>query len=458
MSTPDFVLLLHASDFHVKSDEGEPLKRAHDARSLFAFDAVSMAKIIGTPTALVLSGDIAFSGGAVQYDVAREMLNGLLSQLGLSEKRVLVVPGNHDVDRPETEHLKARMTRDSLRALDDKQAEEVFIREREELLAPLHGFLQFSMAYDCLIPGKTGYWEIDNQDDSTASEYLAASFPISIRGISTAHASDRNDDHMNLENPPDDGSHMYVARGQLTCAPLETGCPFKLFIGHHPPNWWRFSEDREDLLRARYHLHLFGHEHRFAPRVVGNAIRIGAGAINPEEFEDDVARYNWVKISKNDDGFHVRIWSRTYDTRLNKFVEDPEWPSGKGFVVSETLSSSPRELGPEQIDESDTATPDLLQKPAIAEFVEADKKAEQEVKEVSPRSAPSAHTVRYYLFSQHPLAYARVFAHLGFVPTEGDMLELGGLEFYESALDKIIADGKIEDLLEAMKQEGISVG
>ncbi len=127
MTSRKSIILLHASDFHVKEDEGDPLKRAHDIRQLFAFDAEQRALEIGQPTALLFSGDIASSGDPEQYDVAHIMFASLLKRLGLKEQRILVVPGNHDVDRNKTINLNARMLRDSLRATLDNIAEATFI-------------------------------------------------------------------------------------------------------------------------------------------------------------------------------------------------------------------------------------------------------------------------------------------------------------------------------------------
>ena len=127
MGNSESILLLHASDFHMRETEFDPLLLAHDIRQLFAFDAEQMAKKVGSPTALVFSGDIAFSGRAAQYDVARHMFTEILERLDLKEQRILVVPGNHDVDRGNAVALDARMLRDKLRKSSDLDAEALFV-------------------------------------------------------------------------------------------------------------------------------------------------------------------------------------------------------------------------------------------------------------------------------------------------------------------------------------------
>ena len=449
MDIGDSIMLLHASDFHVRDTEVEQLSRAHDIRELFIFDAEQLAKKIGPPTVLIFSGDIAFSGKATEYDVAREMFTKILQRLNLKEQRILVVPGNHDVDRKKTEGLEARMLRDSLRATGDAHAEKIFIQKREELLKPLSDYQEFAMPYDCLIQGENGYWEIDNTNNSSASEYLASRFQIKIRGISTVHVSDRNDNQMtDLESPDDYGSHMYIARGQLTCLPTTAEGPFRVLVGHHPPSWWRFSQDRKDLADARYHLHLFGHVHQFLPHPTGNAVCVKAGAINPDHAEDH-ARYNWIKITREESGFIVRIWSRVLDNARHEFTEDGQWPGGQGYIVSHSLNAVPVLIASEKTDETQyTAT--------SVDLPDETAKVQSHIESIVS-SQPTAHAVRFALLSQNHQRYSLVFSRLGFTPNEDQISTLGGLEYYEDVLKELLLPENISELIEAMEKEGISV-
>lgn len=458
MKNGESILLLHASDFHMRESEGDPLLRAHDIRQLFVFDAVQRAKEIGSPTALVFSGDIAFSGGPAQYDVARRMFTDILKRLGLKEQRILVVPGNHDVDRPKAEGLDARMLRDKLRAGTDPQAEAEFVAKREELLNPLSAYQEFAMPYDCLIQGENGYWEIDNTNNSSASEYLAADFQFLIRGISTVHASDRNDDQMaDPEKPKDDGSHMYVARGQLSCDPVTEECPFRVIVGHHPPSWWRFSTDRGNLIQARYHLHLFGHEHEFTPRPVGKAICVVAGAINPDDASTEQARYNWIKITLGDEGYLVRIWSRVFDHERNEFCEDDLWPGGKGYLISQGLNAEVVVVEPEKSSAAVTDSVTISKPETFPQKASRPIPASTEKQMQQERKSPSSHSVRFALLSQNHAKYALVFKALGYEPSDEQKYTLGGLEYYEEALEKLLRPENIDKLIAAMSKEGIDV-
>ena len=48
---------------------------------------------------ILISGDIAFSGKAKEYDLAKEFLAKLQSHSGVPAERIFCVPGNHDIDR-----------------------------------------------------------------------------------------------------------------------------------------------------------------------------------------------------------------------------------------------------------------------------------------------------------------------------------------------------------------------
>ena len=314
------------------------------------------------------------------------------------------------------------------------------------------------MPYDCLIQGDSGYWEIDNTDNSSASDYLSADFNFLIRGISTVHASYRNDDQMgNPELQTDGGSHMYVARGQLSCDPVTEECPFRVIVGHHPPSWWRFSTDRRNLIQARYHLQLFGHEHEFAPRPAGNAVRVAAGAINPDDEPTERARYNWIKITRESKGYLVRIWSRVFDSKRNEFGEDSLWPGGKGYLISQELNADVALVDPEIFPEAVTSLMPVDRPETFPQKVSRTTPASTEKPMQQQRKSPSRHSVRFALLSQNHAKYALVFKELGYVPSSEQLYTLGGLEIYEESLKVLLRPENIDKLIDAMSKEGIDV-
>ena len=48
---------------------------------------------------IFLTGDIAYSGKPEEYRLALHFLTRLRRKMGVSKRRMFVIPGNHDVDR-----------------------------------------------------------------------------------------------------------------------------------------------------------------------------------------------------------------------------------------------------------------------------------------------------------------------------------------------------------------------
>ncbi len=91
------VILLHLSDFHINADEErfdmslvlDPLKKRLET------DVKNGLK----PDVLVITGDITSHGKKKEYNQALEIIQEIATVVGLDNKDVILIPGNHDVDR-----------------------------------------------------------------------------------------------------------------------------------------------------------------------------------------------------------------------------------------------------------------------------------------------------------------------------------------------------------------------
>ncbi len=90
---------LHLSDLHFRAgeqwDEDVVLRNLlKDVRQRIAEDGLR-------PDLVAVSGDVAFCGAAEEYVLAGQFFDELLgaTEPALPKDRLLVVPGNHDVDR-----------------------------------------------------------------------------------------------------------------------------------------------------------------------------------------------------------------------------------------------------------------------------------------------------------------------------------------------------------------------
>jgi predicted phosphodiesterase len=91
------VRVLHLSDFHFRAST------TWDASTVLGRLSVDIARLVYeglAPDLIVLTGDIAYSGKAAEYDLARTWITQeLLPAAGVGVDRLVIVPGNHDADR-----------------------------------------------------------------------------------------------------------------------------------------------------------------------------------------------------------------------------------------------------------------------------------------------------------------------------------------------------------------------
>lgn len=87
---------LHLSDLHLRSNES--WSQDVVLRSLLT-DISGRFSDDKRPDFIFLTGDLAFSGKSDEYLVVEDFLDKLLQTTGVSADRLLMVPGNHDIDR-----------------------------------------------------------------------------------------------------------------------------------------------------------------------------------------------------------------------------------------------------------------------------------------------------------------------------------------------------------------------
>jgi DNA repair exonuclease SbcCD nuclease subunit len=107
------IALIHLSDIHIKSAVDPVLSRADSIRG-----ALHKAAPNAKACLIVISGDVAFSGLAGQYDLAVDFLNDLRTELlrlpTITKIEFVVVPGNHDCDFMNESDIRQFLLRDTL--------------------------------------------------------------------------------------------------------------------------------------------------------------------------------------------------------------------------------------------------------------------------------------------------------------------------------------------------------
>jgi hypothetical protein len=329
--------IVHVSDIHFHRDaygwDANLDQRAELVRDLEAQVAAG-----GPVDAVLVGGDIAFSGHQDEYKTAEEWLTSVVGVCGgIGMDRVWTVPGNHDVARDVLKAcMPAQAFREQLRDIPHATAVDEYLRERlttdptaESFFEPLRAYNEFARPYMCHSEPSAPHWV----EDSTL--FLDGQ-PVHITGLNSSMNSDSNDSDY---RDPDGNRHLVL--GTLQCQLSRENNPVHIIIAHHPPNWIRDWTIVEPYLR-RGHLWIFGHEHTYksAQDVEGGSVQLSGGAVGPERDADGekdpyVPAYLLLTLSFNDDGdllVHVqpRYWSMT-ETR---FVEHPG--GSEDFIVGRT--------------------------------------------------------------------------------------------------------------------------
>jgi hypothetical protein len=148
------VTWLHTSDFHLR----ESHVWSQDAvLSAMRADLERRQEAGLTVDFIIASGDLAFSGKTVEYDLVSNFFQELVAVTGVPRERIFFVAGNHDVDR-ERQTLAFTGARLRLQSEGEIYAFLSKAEERETLLKRLDNFRSFQESWS---PGHTRTWTPD---------------------------------------------------------------------------------------------------------------------------------------------------------------------------------------------------------------------------------------------------------------------------------------------------------
>jgi predicted MPP superfamily phosphohydrolase len=306
-------VLVHLSDIHFLSGSWGLAARNSSIRTELMHDLAHMRKDLGDATAVVVTGDIAFSGHPDQYEVAREWLGQVSHQVGATDASVLTVPGNHDVHWPAI-NPSARLARESLREcpmdLLTPSIDELIGDPTRPLLAALDNYNDFAVGYRCEVPVSGLPWE--------ATLPLPAGYHLAVRGITTVFNSDGNDA---------DGS-LVVGRTQ-TSLPRDMPGAVHVVLAHHGPEDCRDRREIRDRLRHKAAALLSGHHHDQRIQRLNDCVEIIAGAVHPEEQAGWCPTYNWIRFDVDTDAtgssqLVIEVWPRVMRPEWNRFGSGAE--------------------------------------------------------------------------------------------------------------------------------------
>ncbi len=302
---------LHLSDIHF--GHGKDDRHRVDQKIIcnaILRDAELMAKQLGSPDMVMVTGDVAFTANSkTEYPHAIEWLENLLDQVEAEKKQLYLVPGNHDVDRGKVqgtpycrdihEHLRKKPT-----DLDDYLSDP---QSLEKILSKLSAYADNEFIKSCAAPQLTTeqpYW---------ICEMDSALGQIVLIGLNTVLLSyDNNDSHSNLA--------LGLKQLQETIDNQPTD-RLLLILQHHPPEWLIDGQKLLSMLHNRPHMLFCGHIHKqgglcTSPLSGGGSLLFFAGAGHVESNAPPEHAYAWGRLSANG----IEYFPRTWNENQHKFV------------------------------------------------------------------------------------------------------------------------------------------
>lgn len=248
---------LHLSDCHVGSKE-------YGAKKLFKETADFVRRRRETtgwePDLVFLTGDIAYSGQAEQYEQAKaELLAPLGEALGGSlGERLFMVPGNHDVDRDADFSTRAKVLEDTNVLYPNQPGQ----RARRKIRPRIESYAAFSCAESAV-----GDDWLASEAGAFVAERTIGGAKVAVIGLNTAWLSYGKDDRAQLSFGPDLLSEALDLEKVADADAV-------FVLGHHPLNWFRDEDARRirAMLSKRNAIYVCGHMHKKdAVREYGNA-------------------------------------------------------------------------------------------------------------------------------------------------------------------------------------------
>jgi hypothetical protein len=308
---------LHLSDIHFGQKSGTVAK--HDSvRAALVKDARDFAREHGAADRILVTGDIAYSGKADEYDHAAEWLEQLASACGCEVTSVCTIPGNHDCDRNAVTN-QARMIYAGLRAhtaelLQASIAEIVQDGDAANPFLPkLQAYSKFANAYGCALnSSESPFWIKDFA--------LPGKITLRFYGLTSVQVCNADDALGNMIL----GNRQYMVQ--------ESENVINVVLVHHPLDWFKDKQEASQFLQNNARVIMVGHEHTLNILKTQDALAkkewlvVYAGATNPPEGDNFGYTYNWLEFSHEEKGGRqqlvVEVFPRVWVQQAVRFDAD----------------------------------------------------------------------------------------------------------------------------------------
>lgn len=341
-------IFVHLSDIHFGQERDHVVHIHDDVKNQLVSDATEVIADLssGPATGILVTGDIAFSGKAEQYDAAGKWLDALAEGIGCPIHRVQMIPGNHDVDRDKLS-VGGTQLLDYIRAGGPAEYEKVIANEndRATLFSRFEDYGRFCIGYNCGLDEEAKF-ATNLRIEVGPNRWIRF---IRLNSSLLCHGEER-----------DDKPELVMGERQFVI-PRHPG-EENVVLAHHPLNWYKDAADVRQYVRSRARAFISGHEHN--PKVNIDEVEDGcdvmmlaAGAAVPFKsneiytFTYNIIEFDWDEHTDNlVVTIHPRVWNpaktcfEADDKRLGG--KDPRFTLGspnfkKGDPISVTVIVEP---------------------------------------------------------------------------------------------------------------------
>jgi predicted phosphodiesterase len=241
---------LHISDLHLKAEYDT---WAQNIVLCEMVDAIyEQANSTIRPEFVIVSGDLAYAGLEIEYDLVDAFLKYLCSKIDVPQERVFIVPGNHDINR----NVKTTCFNGARSILINPSAADLFLgneTEREDLLKRLSAYKKFEQKFK-----GTDKRIVTEEQLGFVESIGITELTLCIAGLNSAWL---------CNGGSDDDRKILIGERQIIniVNELDNIAPtMVLGILHHPPSWLcRYDETSfEKRFIPKCDILHIGHSHK----------------------------------------------------------------------------------------------------------------------------------------------------------------------------------------------------
>lgn len=322
--------LVHLSDVHFRRGiVGTKHDPDRELREALLGDLRTLVPRFGPISGIIITGDIAFSGHPSEYVFARSWITTIAEHLQCDLLNVMVIPGNHDVNRSALQADDKRVANIQRNIRRGANAAKTVARlatvltsnDGKLLMRPLKAYNAFAKEFKCGITTMNPYWE--------RTFPLGDGSKVIVRGATSTWLSGSGDSERIAK--------LLYGSAQYDFAIADNA--YRVVAVHHPPQNVIDQADAEKAFDFHCHLQLFGHKHDHWISESKTCARIAAGAIQPDRREQPwTPRYNIIQLTgeilEKARRVQIQIFPRRWNDEFRQFMADytPDAAERRSFV------------------------------------------------------------------------------------------------------------------------------